>query len=169
LSAEQITDAAARRSRIGLGWVGGVAAAVLIVAAIITLDYEPADMVVVGPLYLLILAALGAAGPALYRLSMARLRDDTARRLARMAPPGTTLHLDATALTLDGRATPWPAIAVETVEIVTVSNPDGDDDYRVDAVMLAMRDQTVVLDQAVMTNGQRIVDQVLRIRGVDFR
>jgi hypothetical protein len=169
LSTDQVVDASARRFRIGLGWVGGIAAAILIAVGIMALDYEPADLVVIGPLYLVILAAFVMGGPALYRRSMARMRDDITRRLARMAPPGTAVRLDAAGLTFGGRATPWSDIAIEAVEIVTVYVSEGDDDYRIEAVVLEIRDRPVVLDQGVISNGPAIVDKVLRTLGVDFR
>jgi hypothetical protein len=169
LSIDQVADAAARRYRISFGWLGGVAAAILIVVAIIALDYEPADMVVIGPVYLLSFAAIGAAGSVFYRRRMAQIRDKAAQRLARMAPPGTAVRLDAAGLTFGGRATPWSDIAIEAVEIVTVPVSDGDDDYRAEAVVLDIRDQSVILDQSVIANGRVIVDKVLRTLGVDFR
>jgi hypothetical protein len=54
-------------------------------------------------------------------------------------------------------------------EIVTVSVPEGDDDYRVEAVVLDTNDRPVILDQAVISNGSEIVNKVLRTKGVDFR
>jgi hypothetical protein len=168
LSTDEVVDAAARRYRITLGWVGGIGAAILIAAAVIALDYEPADMIVVGPLYLAIAAAFGLGLPPLYRRRMSRMRDDISKRLARMAPPGTAIRLDTEALTIGGRATPWSAIAIEAVEIVTVPVPEGEDDYRIEAVVLDTRDGTVVLDQAVISNGAQIVNKALRTMCVDF-
>lgn len=93
--------------------MGGIAAAILLAAAIMALDYEPADMVVIGPLYLAIAVAFGAGVPALYRRRMVRMRADISQRMAPMAPPGTAIRLDTAALTIGGRTTPWPDIAIE--------------------------------------------------------
>lgn len=169
VAVDPIIAAEGRRSKIGLCVLGGIVAAILIAVAIIVLSYEPADIVVVGPLYLVILAGMGLGGPALYRRGMARRRDQLTARAARMAPPGTTVRLDATGLTLSGRPTPWPDIAIEAVEIVTENNPDGADSYHVEAVVLDMGGQSVVLDQGLITtNGGPILDKVLRTLGVDF-
>jgi len=168
LSADQIAAAAARRYEISFGVVGGVAATIVIVATIMALDYEPADMVVVGPICLAVLAAMGTGLPALYRRRMAQMRDKTARRLARMAPAGTAIRLDAAGLTLGGCATPWSDIAIEAVEIVTVTVSDGDDDYHVEAVVLDVRGQPVILDQGMIANGEVMVDKALRTLSVDF-
>ena len=169
LSTDQVVDAAARNYRIVLGWVGGIGAAILIAAAIIALDYEPADMIVVGPLYLAIAAAFGLGLPPLYRRRMVRMRDDISKRLARMAPPGTAIRLDTEALTIGGRAKPWADIAIEAVEIVTVPVSEGEDDYSVQAVVLDTRGGLVVLDQAVISNGAQIVNKALRTKGVNFK
>lgn len=169
LSTDEVVDAAARQYRLTLGWVGGIAAAILIAAAIIALDYEPADMIVVGPLYLVIAVAFGVGIPPLYRRRMARMRDDISKRLARMAPPGTAIRLDTEALTIGGRATPWSNIAIEAVEIVTVPVSEGEDDYRAEAVVLDTPDRSVVLDRAVISNGAEIINKALRTMGVDFQ
>lgn len=50
-----------------------------------------------------------------------------------------------------------------------MSVPEGDDDYRVEAVVLDTNDRPVILDQAVISNGSEIVNKVLRTKGVDFR
>ncbi|HEY1615187.1 MAG TPA: hypothetical protein VGF97_16000 [Rhizomicrobium sp.] len=97
------------------------------------------------------------------------MRDDISKRLARMAPSGTAIRADTTALTIGGRATPWSDIAIETAEIVTVSVPEGEDHYRADAVVLATPGGSVVPDQAVISNGAQIVNKVLRTLGVEFR
>jgi hypothetical protein len=168
LAAEPIIAAAARGSRIGLSVVGGIVAAILIGVGIMAIDYEPADMVVIGPLYLAILVGMAWGGPAMYRRSQTRLRDKITARLARLPPAGTTIRLDAAGLTISGRATPWSAIAVDTVEVVTLSNPDSDDDYSVEAVVLGVGGQPVILDRGVMSNGHLLVDKALRTLGVTF-
>jgi hypothetical protein len=169
LAADPIIAAAGRRSRIGLGIVGGIVAAILIGVAILTLSYEPADMVFIGPLYLVILMAMGWGGPAIYRQSLSRMRDTIVPRLARMAPAGTAVRLDAAGLTVGGRTTPWSAVTIEAVEVVTQHDPDGDDGYTVEAVVLEAGGQPVVLDRGVMTNGPLLVDKALRTLGVAFR
>lgn len=169
IATDPIIAAEARGSKIGLFVLGGVVAAILIATAIIVLRTEPSDIVFVGPLYLVILAAMGMGGPALYRLGTAKRRDQLARRADRTAPPGTAVRLDATGLTVAGRPAPWPDIAIEAVEIVTEYNPDGADDYHIEAVVLDMGGQSVVLDQGLTTNGGRILDKVLLTLGVDFR
>jgi hypothetical protein len=168
VAADSIIAAEARRSKMGLFVLGGILAAILIAVAIIALSYEPSDIVFVAPLYLVIMAAMGVGAPAFYRRSMARRRDQLVRRAARTAPPGTAVRLDATGLTLDGRPTPWPNIAIEAVEIVTESNPDSADSYQVDTVVLNMGSQSLVLDRGLTTNGGQILDKVLRTLGVEF-
>ncbi|MBV8189487.1 MAG: hypothetical protein JO339_19760 [Alphaproteobacteria bacterium] len=169
LSADQIVADAARRARFGFGVVGAVVGVILLVAALATLEYEPADIVVIGPLYAVILAAIGLAGPALYRRSLVLIRDKTERRLARLAPTGTAVRLDASGLTVGECLTPWSDITIEAVEIATEFHPDGDDDYHAEAVVLDVRGQPVVLDRVAIANGPMIVDKALRILGVDFR
>ena len=165
VSADQITADTARRTKVGFGVVVGVAAAILIVTAIMAIGYEPGVMVVVGPLYLVILAAMGWGAPWLYRRSMARFRDKIARRLARTAPAGTAVRLDGAGLTFGGRATPWSDIALEAVEVVTEYHPDSEDDYSIQAVLLDMGGQSVILDEGVITHGSAIVAKALRTLG----
>jgi len=170
VATEPLIATEARRTKIGLFVFGGIVAAILIAVAILVISYEPSDIVVVGPLFLVILAAMGLGGPALYRLSTVRRRDELARRAARTAPPGTAVRLDATGLTLAGQLTPWPDIAVEAVELVAETDSDGAvTGYRVEAVVLDMGGQSLALDQGLITNGARILEKVLLTLGVDFR
>jgi len=168
INAEPIAANEARRTGIALCVLGGFVAAILITVAIMALSYEPASMAVVGPLYLVILATIGIGGPPLYRRGRAMRRDQLLRRAARMAPPGTALRADAAGLTFAGRATPWRDIAIDEVEIVTETNSDGPDDYRVEALVLNMQGQPVVLDQGLITKGGPIFDKILLTLNVDF-
>jgi hypothetical protein len=96
VATDPISAEEARRTKIGLFWLGGIVAAILTAVAIVTLSYEPADIVIMGPLYLGSLAVMVVAGPPLFRMGTARRRDELARRAARMAPPETAVRLDAT-------------------------------------------------------------------------
>jgi hypothetical protein len=168
LAPEPIVAAEARRSETGLWVLCGIVAAILIGAAIMTLRYEPGAMVVVGPIDLAILVGMALGGPAVFRRNLARRRDQYALRSARMAPPGTAIRLDATDVTFAGRTAAWRDVAIDAVEIVTDSNPDGDDGYHVEALVLDIQGQPAVLDQGLIVNGGRILDKILLTKGVDL-
>jgi hypothetical protein len=168
VATDAIIASQARRSRIGLWVVGGVVAAILIGVAVGALSYEPADMLVVGPLYAVILVAMGVGGQFVYRRSLANFSDKLVQRAARMPPPGTTIRLDAQGLNLAGQLTPWPDIAIDAVEIVTEHNPDGADGYHIEVLVLDMAGQPVILDQGLITYGDQIFGKILLTLGVDL-
>jgi hypothetical protein len=160
--------AEARGAKIGLWVLGGIVAAILVGAGIMAVSYEPDDIVVVGPLYLAILAGMGFGGPAVYRLATARRREELARRAARTAPAGTAVRVDANGVTLAGKPTRWPDITIEAVEIVSEITSEGNvDGYHIDAVLLDMAGQKMVLDQGLTTNGDRIFAKILLTKGAD--
>jgi hypothetical protein len=168
LAGDKIVADAARRSRIGLSVLCGFFAVILIGVAIGVMSYEPGDMVVIGPLYLVILLGMAWGGPAMYRRSTTRLQAQITTKLARLPPAETIVRLDAAGLTVGERMTPWSAIAVDTVEVVTLSNPDSDDSYTVDAVVLDAAGQPAVLDRGVMRGGSRLIGKALRTLGVNL-
>jgi hypothetical protein len=168
LAGDKIVADAARRSRIGLSVLCGFFAVILVGVAIGVMSYEPGDMVVIGPLYLVILLGMAWGGPAMYRRSTTRLQAQITTKLARLPPAETIVRLDAAGLTVGERMTPWSAIAVDTVEVVTLSNPDSDDSYTVDAVVLDAAGQPAVLDRGVMRGGSRLIGKALRTLGVNL-
>jgi hypothetical protein len=82
------------------------------------------------------------------------------RRLAGLAPAGTTIGIDAKGPSLAGETFTWPSLAIEQVEITHFSSgPDQVDPvYVIDRLSLVASTHVIVLDKPMMRNGPQIVD-----------
>ncbi len=168
MSAEQVIETTTRNVRLGIGIACGVGAAIAVVVLIGLVVTGARELVLVAPVDILALVAIGAIWRVATRRREAKVREYAPRRLARLAPPGTALVLDATGLSFAGRVTPWPDIAIEAVEIVTQYVSEGRNDYIVDVLRLDVEGREVVLDSQVITNGRAIVDKALRALGAPW-
>jgi hypothetical protein len=162
MSADEVIEIRTRNLRLAIGFACGFGAAIAIAVLIGLLASGSRELVLVAPVDILALVAIGVMWRVSTRRREAKVREEAPRRLARMAPPGTALVLDDVGLAFAGRVTPWSDIAIEAAEIACRRASEGPDDYVVDGLVLAVEGRQVVLDSQVMTNGQAIVDKALR-------
>jgi hypothetical protein len=162
MSADQVIETTTRNARFGIGIACGVGAAIAVIVLIGLAVTGARELVFAAPVDILALAAIGVMWRVATRRREAKVREFAPRRLARLAPPGTALALDAAGLSFAGRVTPWADIAIEAVELVCQYVSEGPNDYIVDVLLLDVQGRQVILDSQVTTHGRAIVDKALR-------
>ena len=88
-----------------------------------------------------------------------------ARRVDGLAPPGTTIRLDASGLSIGAEVFAWPSLAIEAVEFTSGSLPSGDtstDIMLIERLSLTAGPKAIALDRAMMQNGILLVDNCWR-------
>lgn len=158
LSADEATAARGRQTRTVFVILWSVAAAVAVIMASLA---GPADQPIVLPAAALILLLLGAFFVFVYWRRKQIWRRDLPRRLEGMASEGTAIGVNAAGVTVGGRVHPWPALAIEQVELGKYS-AQRSTLFTLDRLALRGPEGLVVLDPAMMGNGHLLIGSAWR-------
>lgn len=158
LSADEATAARGSQTRTVFAILWGVTAAVAVIMASLA---EPADQSIVFPAAAFILLLLGAFFVFIYRRRKQIWRRDLPRRLEGMAPEGTAIGVDAAGVIVGGWTHPWPALAIEQVELGRYRSSRATI-LTLDRLALRGPGGLIVLDPAMMRNGHLIIGNVWR-------
>ena len=161
LSAEQSTDAWARRTRLFYGILCGIAGAIGTAALVMAALWEPGDLTVVLPTYLILAGGLAWLLRFAYRRNLAKVRGRADAQLPRMAPAGTKIRADADGLTVGQLRHPWSDLAVDTVEITDTSFDDSSVSW-VERLDLIGGGRLIVLDTVLVGNGAAVLAKAWR-------
>jgi hypothetical protein len=161
LSAEQSTAAWARRTKLFYGVLGGVAGAIATAALVITAWWEPRDLVVVLPLYLVLAAGLAWLLRFGYRRNLAKLRVRADTQLPLMPPAGTSIRADADGLTVGQVRYGWSSLVIDTVEITDTTYDDSSVSW-IERLELTSDGRPVVLDTVLVGNGALVLSTAWR-------
>jgi hypothetical protein len=143
-----------------------VIALVLMAAiSIAGISYEPRDGVIIA-----LAVAIAVGGLLLFmRFLLGRRVRSWNRKLAHrvegLAPPGTSIQLDARGVSVGSEIFAWPSLAIESVEFSSGTLPQGDTSTEimlVERLSLTAGAKTLVLDRAMMQNGILMVDNCWR-------
>ena len=166
-TADQVVAATARAMKILFGAAGGIGALIMVAALIAAGVDEPRDLILLGPLTLILSAGLAALVAFIYRRNLAKARAKAGPQLAQMPTPGTTVRASGEGLAIGGALRPWSAVAIEVMEIGRISSSDGADSYYIESLSLVASGRVVVLYAIALTNGSLILAKIWRIlRGV---
>jgi hypothetical protein len=161
LSAEQSTAAWARRRRLLYGVLCGVAGTIASAALIMAAWWEPRDLTLVLPVYLVLAGGLAWLLRFTYRRNLAKLRGRADAQLPRMAPAGTNIRADANGLIVGQLRNPWSDLIIEAVEITDTTFDDSSVSW-VEHLDLTGDGRLIVLDTVLIGSGAEVLAKVWR-------
>jgi hypothetical protein len=153
-----------RRFRI----LGEIAIALMLLIAIVGAVADPIDgwlipigAIVIGGAFLILMQLLLHGG-------IRTWNDRLGHRPEGLPPAATRVAIDAKGLMIGTETLPWSDLAIDQIELSKSTVPSGDTStvvYIIERLSLAGRSRTVILDRAMIENGQMIVDNVWRRLG----
>ena len=161
LSAEQSTAAWARRTRLLYGVLCGVGGTIATAALIMAAWWEPRDLTLVLPVYLVLAGGLAWLLRFTYRRNLAKLRGRAGAQLPRMAPAGTNIRADADGLTVGQLRNPWSDLVIDAVEITDTTYDDSSVSW-IERLDLTGEGRVIVLDTVLIGNGAKVLAKVWR-------
>ena len=161
LSVEQSTAVWARRTQLFYGILCGVGGTIATAALIMAAWWEPRDLILVLPVYLVLAGGLAWLLRFVYRRNLAKLRGRADAQLPRMAPAGTHIRADGDGLTVGQRRNLWSDLVVDAVEITDTSFDDSSVSF-VERLELTGGGRPIVLDTVLIGNGAAVLAKVWR-------
>jgi len=156
LSAEQSSAAWAGRTRLLYGVLCGVGGAIATAALIAAAWWEPRDLILVLPVYLVLAAGLAWLLRFFYRRNLAKLRVRADAQLPRMAPAGTNIRADADGLSVGQTRYAWSDVVVDAVEITDTTYDDSSVSW-IERLDLTGEGRVIVLDTVLIGNGALVL------------
>lgn len=157
-------EAAVARSRRGMrilfGVMLGLAGAIIVAAVVGCLAWEPQDLIVIGPLVVVVAVFLAWV----VRFASARnIRRTTARAEAQaaLAAPGVRIRVDDAGLSVGPARHAWRELRLEEVGVAATQSADTTD-YYVERLTFSAAGQSIVLDALALTEGLPLVSQAWR-------
>ncbi len=161
LSAEQSTAAWARRMGLLYGVLCGVGGTIATAALIAAAWWEPRDLTLVLPVYVILAGGLAWLLRFAYRRNLAKLRGRADAQLPRMAPAETNIRADADGLTIGQRRNPWSDLVIDAVEITDTTFDDSSVSW-IERLDLSGDGRVIVLDTVLIGNGAAVIAKVWR-------
>jgi hypothetical protein len=161
LSAEQSTAAWARRMGLLYGVLCGVGGTIATAALIAAAWWEPRDLTLVLPVYVILAGGLAWLLRFAYRRNLAKLRGRADAQLPRMAPAGTDIRADADGLTIGQRRNAWSDLVIDAVEITDTTFDDSSVSW-IERLDLSGDGRVIVLDTVLIGNGAAVIAKVWR-------
>jgi hypothetical protein len=162
MTADQAVATAAHGLRLVYAWTSGLAALLTALMLIGLASYEPGDLVVLGPLVLLLAGALAVLMRFIYRRTAARVRQRAEQQLPRMAPSATQVLIEASALAIGEDRYPWNALVVQALEVTATTFNDAPLTLIERLELDSGADRPFVLDAQLIKNGRAVVDETWR-------
>jgi hypothetical protein len=162
MTVDEAVAATARGARFVYAGTSGFASLPVVLMLIGVASYEPRDLIVLGPLVLLLAAALAVLMRFSYRRTTAKVRQRAEQQLPRMPPPGALVLVEASALAIGEDRFPWSALIVRALDVTATTF----DDAPLNSIeRLELSDggaRPVVLDALLIRNGRAVVDETWR-------
>jgi hypothetical protein len=159
-SPEETVEATRKGLFILYGGAGAFAALIGAGALAAAAAYEPRDLVVALPLYLIVAGFLWFFLRYMLRRNLAKAQA-RAEALAATLPAGSSVRIDDAGIGFAGRTVAWTDVGVDEVGVAVASSEDSTT-YFVDRLALSLAGRKLVLDMIAFKNGRDVVSQAWR-------
>jgi hypothetical protein len=159
-SPEETVEATRKGLLILYVGAGGLAALIGAGALAAAAAYEPRDLILVLPLYLVVAGFLWVLLRFVLRRNLAKAQA-RAEALAATLPAGAAVRIDDAGIGFGGRTIGWSEVGVDEVGVAVASTEDSTS-YYVDRLALSLGGRKLVLDMIAFKNGRDVISQAWR-------